>query len=62
MELGIPAIIALLSFAIDNAPRVQELIARHQSGEEPLTPEKVQQLIAAAQGESNQLNQDWQNS
>lgn len=62
MELAIPAIIALLSFAIDNAPRVADLIARHQSGAEPLTPEAIQALIVEAQGESAKLNDDWKNS
>lgn len=62
MQLAIPSIIALLSFAIDNAPRVAEMIARHQSGEEPLTPEKIQALIAEAQGESERVNKEWENS
>lgn len=62
MELAIPAIIALLSFTIDNAPRVADLIARHQSGAAPLTPEAIQALIAEAQGESAKVNEDWKNS
>jgi hypothetical protein len=40
--MEIAAIIALLSFTIDNAPRVADMIARHQSGEAPLTPEAIQ--------------------
>jgi hypothetical protein len=62
MELGIPAIIALLTFAIDNGPRVADMIARHQSGAEPLTPEKIKELIGAAQAETDQVNEDWKNS
>ncbi len=62
MELGIPAIIALLSFAIDNGPRVADMIARHQSGAEPLTPEAIQALINEAQGESAKINEDWKNA
>jgi hypothetical protein len=62
MELAIPGIIALLSFAIDNGPRVADMIARHQSGAEPLTPEAVQAMINAAQGESAKVNDDWKNS
>lgn len=62
MELAIPAIIALLSFTIDNAPRVADMIARHQSGAEPLTPEAIQALITAAQGESAKVNEDWKNA
>ena len=62
MELAIPGIIALLSFAIDNGPRVADMIARHQSGAEPLTPEAVQAMIDAAQSESGKVNEDWKNA
>ncbi len=60
MELAIPGIIALLSFALDNGPRVEQMIARHQSGEQPLTPEAVQAMIDEAQKESGGLNRDWE--
>jgi hypothetical protein len=62
MELAIPAIISLLTFAINNGPRVADMIARHQSGAEPLTPEAIQALITAAQSESGAVNEDWKNS
>lgn len=62
MELTIAGIIALLSFAIENEPRVADLIARHQTGEEELTPDKVKELIAKQQGESDAMNEEWKNS
>lgn len=55
-------ILPLLSFALTNAPAVEDFIARHTNAGTTPTLDEVKALIATAETKSDAVTDDWKNS